>query len=734
MSGNCSSVTRSGGVNRPVGDWPSDWVDTVHDEDGGEDLIGVRPQTGVQVLKEAMYGLVCRNSIWKAWDDVSNVELNVDDVKAARALEMKYFEKLGVYEKVSRSDQKRTGGKLIGTRWVDVNKGDGVNIDYRSRLVGREFNVGRDDALYAATPPLEALRIIVSDAATISGGDKARELMVNDVRRAYFYAKINRDVYIELPPEDPDYGSDKIGKLRLCLYGTRDAAKGWQETLSEHLISVGFTRGVGHPSVFHHKGRGIKTLVHGDDYVSSGLAADLDWLEGELSKAYEIKTQRLGLGVKCKKEGKVLNRIIRATNDGWEIEADPRHSELVVEQLGLINEKTVATPGLGGQDEDDLPEDTPLVGSDVTSFRGVAARCNYLGPDRPDCNFAIKECCREMSAPTTGSLRRLKRIGRYLKRYPRVVWRFDMQGPVSHIELYTDADWAGCRRNRKSTSGGVAMIGNHCIKAWAKTQSVIAKSSAESELYSVVKGATEGLGLITLGNDLGMEVGVKLNLDASAAKGILERQGISKVRHIDVNVLWLQQQVAKHIIPLIKVDGTVNCADLLTKHLTTAVQQGHVDMMKLEFRDGRAQMAAQLHSIDRLQPQGEFREGGVGDRWEEQGEQGRWIRLHRTPRATLFNPRRVPHGPGRKSRLSCIRETIGIDESGNKFSISDDWTDSRNPPTTSRRWTGVTVFRTVDADDLQFGGDQRRQRDRVGELECPSSRAKVKWADLVDDV
>ena len=111
------------------------------------------------------------------------------------------------------------------------------------------------------------------------------------------------------------------------------------------------------------------------------------------------------------------------------------------------------------------------------------------------------------------------------------------------------------------------MIGNHCIKAWAKTQSVIAKSSAESELYSVVKGATEGLGLITLCKDLGAEVGVKLNLDATAAKGILERQGISKVRHIDVNVLWLQQQVAKKIIPLIKVNGSVNCADLLTKHL-----------------------------------------------------------------------------------------------------------------------------------------------------------------------
>jgi hypothetical protein len=682
----------------------------VHDEDGGDEANGVRPQSGVDVLKEAMYGLVCRNSIWKAWDDVTNVELNSEDVKAARELEMKYFEKLRVYDKVDRSEIKKSGGKLIGTRWVDVNKGDSVNVDCRSRLVGREFNVGRDDALYAATPPLEALRIIISEAATIAGGDQRRELMVNDVRRAYFYAKIDRDVFIELPAEDPDYGSGKVGKLRLCLYGTRDAAKGWQETLSAHLVGLGFARGVGHPSVFSHAERGIKTLVHGDDYVSSGLSADLSWLESELGKAYEIKTQRLGIGKQLQDEGKVLNRIIRATGQGWEVEADPRHAELVIEQLGLASEKTVATPGVSGQDEDDLPEDVPLIGNDITCYRGVAARCNYLGPDRPDANFAIKECCREMSAPTTGSLRRLKRLGRYLKKNPRLVWKFDFQEPVGHIELFADADWAGCRRCRKSTSGGVAMMGGHCIKAWAKTQSVVAKSSAESELYSVVKGATEGLGLITLCKDLGAEVGAKLNLDATAAKGILERQGISKVRHIDVAVLWLQQQVAKKIIPLVKVDGSINCADLLTKHLTVAVQERHVKTMQMEFREGRAQKAAQLHSITRLNPQGKFQEGGVGDRWEERGEQGMWIRVHRTPRVGLFNPCKVPRGPGRGTRISSLRETIGIDESGCKFSMSDNWLKEGTPRTLPRRWTGITMFRVEEFDDLKFGKDQRRQR------------------------
>ena len=68
----------------------------------------------------------------------------------------------------------------------------------------------------------------------------------------------------------------------------------------------------------------MKTLVHGDDYVTSGRPLDLRWLEEELSKAYEIKTQHLGLDKGSLSEGKVLNGIIRATQSGWEIEADPR--------------------------------------------------------------------------------------------------------------------------------------------------------------------------------------------------------------------------------------------------------------------------------------------------------------------------------------------------------------------------------------------------------------------------
>ena len=164
--------------------------------------------------------------------------------------------------------------------------------------------------------------------------------MISDVRRACFYAEATRDLFIELPDEDAEYGKgDLVGKLRLCLYGTRDAALNWQETLSNHLIDNGFVRGVGFPSVFYHPERDVWTLVHGDDYCSAGDDAALAWLEKVLTQKYEIKTQRVGHAAGQASEGQILNREVRATDKAFELEADQRHAEFIVEQLNLSSGK-----------------------------------------------------------------------------------------------------------------------------------------------------------------------------------------------------------------------------------------------------------------------------------------------------------------------------------------------------------------------------------------------------------
>ena len=80
---------------------------------------------------------------------------------------MEYFQKMGVYSYTTREEATRSGkGKIIKGRWIDVNKGDSKSPDYRSRYVGKEFNTGVDASLYAATPPLEALKLLISTAAS----------------------------------------------------------------------------------------------------------------------------------------------------------------------------------------------------------------------------------------------------------------------------------------------------------------------------------------------------------------------------------------------------------------------------------------------------------------------------------------------------------------------------------------------------------------------------------------
>lgn len=192
---------------------------------------------------------------------------------------------------------------------------------------------------------------VMSRAATVGPGEDKKEIMVNDVSPAYFYAKCTRCLYVELPKEDPDAHPDYLGRFRLCLYGTRDAALNWQQTLANHLVENGFHRGDGHQEVFHHPTINIWTFVHGDDYCSAGISKSLDWLQTMLEERYEIKTQCIGngtdgKGVKKSTEGQVLNCVIRFTPGGYELEADLRHAELVIEQLGLESSKAVVTPGI----------------------------------------------------------------------------------------------------------------------------------------------------------------------------------------------------------------------------------------------------------------------------------------------------------------------------------------------------------------------------------------------------
>ena len=101
--------------------------------------------------------------------------------------------------------------------------------------------------------------------------------------------------------------------------------------------------------------------------------------------------------------------------------------------------------------------------------------------------------------------------------------------------------------------------GHHLIKAWSTNQQVIALSSGEAELYALTKGAAQTLGIVSMARDMGEELRAVVHSDSSAALAMSQRVGLGKVRHIEVQYLWIQERYASKGLDLHKVRGGQPC-------------------------------------------------------------------------------------------------------------------------------------------------------------------------------
>ena len=187
----------------------------------------------------------------EAYDDVKGGLLDIALVRRARQLELEYLWNHDVYGYASRHRALARGKKPIRLKWLDTNKGDSSCPNLRSHLVAMEIRRKGVEAIFSATPPLESLRALLRIAAQEEpGGKDPVRLYIADVSRAHFYASAQREVYIELPKEDPlSKDPDAVGLLGKTMYGTLDAdglpitaADWWTEASSKgkpaHATSI----------------------------------------------------------------------------------------------------------------------------------------------------------------------------------------------------------------------------------------------------------------------------------------------------------------------------------------------------------------------------------------------------------------------------------------------------------------------------------------------------------------
>ena len=179
-------------------------------------------------------------------------------------------------------------------------------------------------------------------------------------------------------------------------------------------------------------------------------------------------------------------------------------------------------------------------------------------------------------------------------------------------------------------------------------------------------------------------------------------------------------------------------------------------LLHMVFREGRAEKAAQLHTVAAREVDGRriweamqdrFLDNVGGDNWSSRGQGGVWHRVHVRPRRSLFTPFKVAKGPDPKLELSTVRFTKGVTESGRSFEFHDSWKHTQNAHRILHKpWVGFTVF--VEREKVSLSSAQARV-DRGGEIAAflkladpvrkapgaPGSKsaAAKRWSDIVDN-
>ena len=252
----------------------------------------------------------CENGEESYVDDVNGGFLDPEMVREARVEELAGYLKMQVYCRVPVAEI--GSHKVIKTRWVDTNKGDERSPEIRCRLVAKEVKKRNDTEeesanFFASTPPLEAVKFLISEAMTkrVSRSNRPLKLSFSDVKKAHLCSDVLRELYVEPPPEanePPD----------IVMYGTRDAAAAWEREWTKTLNSVGFESGVSNLALLHCEKLDASMVVHGDDFITLGDNEALSEVERAMSDHYTVKVRAvLGAGRDDAKEVRILNRYVR---------------------------------------------------------------------------------------------------------------------------------------------------------------------------------------------------------------------------------------------------------------------------------------------------------------------------------------------------------------------------------------------------------------------------------------
>jgi hypothetical protein len=362
---------------------------------------------------------------------------------------------------------------------------------------------------FAPVARLESIRILAYAA------HHSFRLFQMDVKSAFLNRPIKEEVYVEQPPgfEDDRY-PDHVYKLSKALYGLKQAPRAWYECLRDFLIANAFKVGKADPTLF------TKTC-DGDLFVCQIYVDDIIF-----GSTNQKSCEEFSMVMMQKFEMSMMGELTYFL--GFQVMKDA---------------KPAKTP-MGTDGHVDLNKGGKSV--DQKAYRSMIGSLLYLCASRPDIMLSVCMCVRYQSDPKECHLVVVKRILRYLVAtscfgiwYPK--------GSTFYLIGYADSDYAGCKVDRKSTSGTCQFLGRSLVSWSSKKQTSLALSTTEAEYVAAGQCCAQLLWMRQTLRDFGYNLSkVPLLCDNESAIRLANNPvEHSRTKHIDIRHHFLRDHQQK---------------------------------------------------------------------------------------------------------------------------------------------------------------------------------------------
>lgn len=396
-----------------------------------------------------------------------------------------------------------------------------------------------------------------------------------DAVTAFLNGILEEEIYIEQPEGYVIEGQEgKVLKLNKSLYGLKQSPKIWQDDVQEYLVSIGFVQcEINHCTYIrtdNNRQKFTAVYVHVDDMAITGN--DALKFKKEISNKWEMED----LGLAQVVVGIEISRI----NEHSYSMTQRRFAETVLERFSMTNAKPASTPLTPNlklyRASDEEVQSFALL---KLNYRSAVGSLMYSSQfTRPDLAHAVGVLSQHLERPALPHWNTAVQVFRYLKGTVNLGITYNGNStkvvsgqksfnlPTSHC----DADWAGDKSTRRSTTGYIFTLAGGALSWKSRLQPTVALSSTEAEYRAVTEAGQELLWLRRIMEAFGCtdENATILQSDNLGAIHLTSKSTFhGRTKNIEIHYHWIREVVKNGYIKLQHCPTEEMVADLLTKAL-----------------------------------------------------------------------------------------------------------------------------------------------------------------------